>query len=117
MARPSPVHSSKLSAEERTLQREAAELRRKEQDLERQLRMLPAKMEARRTREKELARLRAQTSPQAISLNGTRGPRSLKQNGKPRPLSMRELHNARIKSLVLFLILATIVLLLWRAIP
>ena len=96
------------------LQREAAELRRKELDLERQLRMLPAKMEARRTKEKEL---RAQMSSPAISLNGTRGPRSPKPPGKRRPLAGRETQNAQIKSLVLFLILATIVLLLWRALP
>jgi septal ring factor EnvC (AmiA/AmiB activator) len=116
MARPIPARS-KLSAEERTLQRAAEELRRKEQDLERQLRMLPAKMEARRTREKELARIQARTSSPAISLNGARGPRSLKQTGKRRPLPVRELQNARIKFLVLCLILATIVILLWRAIP
>jgi hypothetical protein len=117
MARPIPARSNKLIAEERTLQRAAEELRRKELDLERQLRMLPAKMEARKTREKELARIRACTASPAISLNGARGPRSLKQTGKRRPLPVRELHNARIKFLVLCLIFATIAILLWREIP
>jgi len=121
MARPISARSNKLSAEERTLQREAEELRRKEQELERQLerqlRMLPAKLEARKTRDRELARIRAQTSSPAISLNGARGPRSIKQTGKRRHLPVRELQNARIKFLVLLLILATIVILLWREIP
>lgn len=117
MARPSPARPNKLTAEERQLQKAAEELRRKEQELQRQLRTLPAQMEARRTREKELAKLRAHTASPAISLNGTRGPRHAKSNGKRRPLPARELQNARIKFLVLCLILATIGILLWRALP
>jgi len=117
MSRQFPARSNKLSAEERRLQRETEELRRKELDLEHQLRILPAKMEARKTRERELARIRAHTSSPAISLNGTRGARSPKPTGKRRPLPVRELHNAQIKALVLCLILATIGILLWRAFP
>ena len=73
MARPTPARASKLTAEERNLEKEADELRRKEKELERQLKMLPAKLEARRSKEKELARLRAHTASPAISLNGARG--------------------------------------------
>ncbi|MEI6033519.1 MAG: hypothetical protein WCS65_04440 [Verrucomicrobiae bacterium] len=117
MARPTPARASKLTAEERNLEKEADELRRKEKELERQLKMLPAKLEARRSKEKELARLRAHTASPAISLNGARGARSQKLAGKRRPLPVRELQNARIKFLVLCLILTTIGFLLWRALP
>lgn len=115
MPRFSSPRPTKLTAEERRLERQADELRRKEKELERQLHALPAKMEARRSRERELARLRAETSSPAISLNGVRS--RGRQPAKRRPLPARELHNARIKFLVLCLILATIVILLWRAIP
>ena len=117
MPRIPSVRPNKLSAEERRLQKAAEELRRKEEELQRQLRILPAKLEAQRTREQKLAKLRAETSAPAISLNGTRGPRGSRTAGKRRPLPARELQNARIKFLVLLLILACIVILLWRSIP
>ena len=116
MARP-PARSNKLTAEEIRLQRAADELRRKELELERQLRTLPAQLQAKRTKEKQAAKLRAEMASPAISLNGVRGVRSSKSNGKRRPLPARELQNARIKFLVLCLILATIGLLLWRSLP
>jgi len=117
MPRFSPSRSPRLTAEERRLQKEAEELRRKEQELEKRLRALPARMEAKRSRERELARLRAETSPPSISLNGVRGSRAGRHPSRHAPLPARELQNARIKFLVLCLILATIVILLWRAIP
>ena len=116
MARP-PARSNKLTAEEIRLQKAAEALRRQEQELERQLRMLPAQLQAKRTKEKQVAKLRAEMASPAISLNGVRGARSSKSNGKRRPLPARELQNARIKFLVLCLILATIGLLLWRSLP
>ena len=116
MARP-PARSNKLTAEEIRLQKEAEALRRQEQELERQLRMLPAQLQAKRTKEKQVAKLRAEMASPAISLNGVRGARSSKSNGKRHPLPARELQNARIKFLVLCLILATIGLLLWRSLP
>ena len=117
MARPSPARSNKLTTEEIRLQRTADELRRKEQELERQLRTLPAQIQAKRSKEKQAAKLRAEMASPAISLNGTRGARSAKSNGRRRPLPVRELQNARIKFLVLCLILATLGLLLWRHLP
>ncbi|MEI8309903.1 MAG: hypothetical protein WCH98_04015 [Verrucomicrobiota bacterium] len=117
MARPSPARSNKLTAEEIRLQKAADALRRKEQELEQELRMLPARLQAKRTKEKQMAKLRAEAASPAISLNGTRGARSAKSNGKRRPLPHRELQNAKIKFLVLCLILATIGLLLWRSLP
>lgn len=117
MARPSPTRSNKLTAEEIRLQKAADELRRKEQELQNQLRILPAQLKAKRTKERELAKLRAEMASPAISLNGVRGARNGKSGSRRRPLPVRELQNARIKFLVLCLILATIGILLWRSIP
>ena len=117
MPRPSPARSNRLTAEEIRLQKAGEELRRKEQELERKLSMLPAQLQAKRTKEKQRAKLLAEMASPAISLNGVRGARSAKSNGKRRPLPHRELQNAKIKFLVLCLILATIGLLLWRSMP
>ncbi|MFA7345297.1 MAG: hypothetical protein WC003_13415 [Terrimicrobiaceae bacterium] len=117
MARPSPARSNRLTVEEVRLQKEADALRRKEQELEQQLRRLPAQLQAKRTKERERAKLRAKMASPAISLNGAHSGRSAKPNGKRRPLPLRELQNAKIKFLVLCLILATIGILLWRSIP
>lgn len=118
MARfPTGRSNSKLTAEERRLQREAEELRRKEEELQKQLRILPAQLEARKTQARKLAKLRAETSARAIHLSGTRTATSPRRSGKHRPLPARELHNARIKFVVLCLILLTIGILLWRALP
>ena len=117
MPRLPSARPSKLTAEERRLQREAEELRRKEQELERQLRMLPAKIEAQRSREQRLVKMRAHTAAPAISLDGTRGSRNSKSGSRRKPLPTRELQNAKIKFFVLLLILATIAMLLWRSIP
>ena len=112
-----PARSNKLTAEEIRLQKEAEALLRKKQELERQLISLPAQIQAKRSKEKELARHRVEMTSPAISLNGARGGRGAKPIGKRRPLPARELQNARIKFLVLCLILATIGLLLWRSLP
>lgn len=117
MARPSPSRSNKLTADEIRLQKAADELRRKEQELQQQLRMLPAQLQAKRSKERAQAKLRAEMASPAISLNGLRGARNGKSTSRRRPLPVRELQNARIKFLVLCLILATIGFLLWRSIP
>ncbi len=117
MARPSPTRSSKLTAEEIRLQKEADALSRKEQELQQRLRKLPAQLEAKRSREQAILKQRAVTASPAISLNGARGPRNSKPNGKSRPLRAREYQNARTKFIVLCLILASIGILLWRALP
>ncbi|MFZ4776442.1 MAG: hypothetical protein ACOYM3_13805 [Terrimicrobiaceae bacterium] len=117
MPRPSPARSNKLSAEEIRLQKEADALSRKEQELQQRLRRLPAQIEAKRSRDLELLKLRAKNSSPAISLKGMRGSRNSKSNGKTRPLAAREYQNARTKFIVLCLILASIGILLWRALP
>lgn len=117
MARGSSRGSDKLSAEERRLQKQQQELQRQEELLKRKLQVLPVQIEARKSRERELAKLRAHMASPAISLGGVRGPRAGKSSAKRRPLPARELQNARIKFLILCLILVTFVILLWRSIP
>ena len=112
-----PARSNKLTAEEIRLKRTEEELHLKEKELERKLRMLPAQLQAKHTKEKKLARIRVEMTSPAISLNGPRGGRGSKPAGRHRPLPARELQNARIKSLVLCLILATIGILLWHSLP
>ncbi len=117
MPRPLYPRSSKLTAEERRLAREQKELLQREEQLQRELRTLPAKIEERKARERQIAKLRAEASSPAISLGAARGARSGKSSSKGRRLPARELQNARIKFIVLCLILATLTILLWRSIP
>lgn len=107
---------SKLTAEERRLREQQEELRRREAELQRALKTLPAKIEERKEKEKRLAVLRAQTAAPAISLGASR-PRSTARGSRPKRTPARELHNARTKFIVLFLILVSLVILLWRSIP
>lgn len=116
MARPSRVHSSKLEAENRRLLKEQEELLGKKEALEEQLRALPAQIKQRRTRERESAKFRAQTAP-TISPDGMRGSRGKKFAANRRPLPARELTNSKTKFLVLCIILAALLILLWRSIP
>lgn len=117
MARPSPARSNKLTAEEVRLQKQTEELLRKKRALEEQLQRLPAQVAAKRTKEKQLAKIRAEMTPAAISLNGLRSTRAQQTRRNHRPLPTREAQNAQIKFIVLCLILATIALLLWRSLP
>ena len=117
MARRSPARSSKLSAEERRLLKEQEELRRKEEQLQRKLRTLPVQFEARKNRERELAKLRAHMVSPAISLGGVRGSRSGKSSTKCRSLPARELQNARTRFFALCFIFAILLFWLWFKIP
>lgn len=117
MPRPPHSRSTKLSAEERRLQREQQELLRREEELQRELRTLPARIEERKVRERQYAKLRAEAAAPAISLGGGRSTRGSRPAHREKRLRGRELQNARIKFLVLCLILASLVIMLWRAIP
>ncbi len=117
MPRPQPSRPSKLTAEERRLAKQQEELRRREEELQRTLKMIPAKLEERKAREKKLAKLRAEASAPAISLAGGRSLRSGRTSTKPRRTPARELQNARIKFLVLCLIFASLVILLLKQLP
>ncbi|MDX2079670.1 MAG: hypothetical protein SFU53_02710 [Terrimicrobiaceae bacterium] len=113
-----PTRPTKLTAQERLLQQQEEELRRREQELQRKLKQIPAQLEEKRRRERELVRQRVAASTPAISLGGARATRSSRaQASRGRRLPASELQTARIKFIVLCVILATLVILLWRSIP
>jgi len=118
MAHPGSFRSDKISAEESRLIKQQEELQRKEEVLKQKLRTLPAQIEERKNRARELAKMRAVAAPGAISFgSAARGrPRSAKPTSKRRT-RVGEIQSARIKFFVLCLILATFVILLWRTIP
>ena len=117
MARLRPFHSDKISAEESRLRKQQQELQLKEEALKQKLRMLPAQMQARKKRDREIAKLRAVAAPEAISLGSAARGRARSKSTSKRRTRVGEIQSARIKFLVLCLIFATFVVLLLRSIP
>lgn len=107
---------TRISAEERQLEQQRAEVMRRQQLLEKRLKVLPAVMEAQEEQKRELSRRRAAEGGRAISpsmgRNGRRGARS-----KALRMPSRERWYAKTQTLVLLVILAIIVFLLWNTIP
>ena len=118
MPRQNPGRSPKISIEERKLQELQAELQRREQELERRIQKLPAQIEAKKQKEKQLAKLRAHTASPAISLGGARAARATSSRAprKRTRLPGQEIQYARYKFLLLVLILITMSFLLWHSI-
>jgi hypothetical protein len=107
--------STQVTSEERRLIKEQREILRRKQELEKKLHVLPKQIEAQKKKEQKL---RVETSGSVISFGGARSAHSARsQSRKKIPHPARELQSARIKFLVLCLILATIVIMLWRVIP
>lgn len=113
---PKPTRSPRLTAEERRLQQQEEEIRRRTEELTHKLKTLPAELRETKARERKLQELRARTSAPAISLGGARRPRAHTER-RPGRTPARERQNARIKSVVLCLILLSLLLLLWRSLP
>lgn len=102
--------STKVSDEQRRLDKEHLELKKREAELNKLLVKIPKQIEKKKKLEVDVA------AP-AISLGKARihrGPQPVRR-GKTR-LS-KDLHAARVKFLVLCLILVTIMVMLWRTIP
>jgi len=113
-----PNFSTKLSAEEQRLSKEQQATRLRMEQLEKELRSYPKQIEQKKARERELVKMRAEAAAPAISLGGARvGRGSHLPASKRKKLPAREFNTARIKFLGLCLILATILLMLWRSIP
>ncbi len=104
---------SKVSAEERRLERERAELLKKEAELKRQLKNLPKQIEQKRAKDQKEYLLRNVAAP-AVNLRGMRPPQPTRRR-KQTPA--RELSTAKVRFMVLMLILVTILVMLWRAVP
>lgn len=116
MAKKKPSYqSSKLTAEQEALLRQEKELRQREELLRRRLQQLPAVMAKRR-------RHRGERYPKTIHATfgeGSRIPATRKN--KERHLrvssSRREKKAAKIKFIVLIVILTSLLILIWRSLP
>lgn len=108
-----PGKSTKVTAEQERLEKERKAIERQRLTLEKQLKQIP-KNQPRKSKEPARTTLNVDTivhSPAHIAF----GSRPAK--GKRKLLPARELNSARIKFLVLALILATLVVMLWNAMP
>jgi hypothetical protein len=103
--------STKVTDAQRQLDKEQLELKKREAELNKLLVKIPKQME-----KKKQTKLKADLAVPAISLGGARVSRGAQPiRGKTR-LS-KDVNAARVKFLVLCVILLTIVVMLWRTIP
>jgi len=108
---------ARLTAEEKLLEKQRADILRKQTELETKLRRLPAVLEAQEEMQRQRTKRRAMAAGPAISSGAGRSltRRSQMRGGRRTP--RREASAARTKTLILILILAVIVFLVWNAIP
>ena len=116
MPKPSGSRASRLSAEERQLEEQRAEILRKQQELEKKLRILPAVLEQQKAQKREEDRRRAVSAGRAISSypmarGGRRG------RGKNLRTPSRQRWAAKIRTMALLALLAIILIVLWHRIP
>jgi hypothetical protein len=103
--------SSKVTEEQRRLAKQHQELVRQEQELNKKLQ---AEMQAKKAKEKQLTKINVA----AVIPRPGFGSKAYRPASKPvKKLPARELQSARIKFLFLCIILVSIVVMLWRAIP
>jgi hypothetical protein len=105
---------SKLSAEEKLIDKQREELLRKTKELEERLVKLPAVIEQNREIMQKELRRRAQQATGTISPGRSRGP---KRPRRPLGTPARRARQAKIQAMALLLLFAVIVFLVWRAIP
>jgi len=114
MPKPSGSRAGRLSAEERLLEEQRAEIMRKQQELEKRLKILPAVMEQQQAQKREADRRHAASAGRAISsYPNSRGAR----RGKSLRTPSRQRNAAKIKTAVLLIVLAVIFLVLWNSMP
>jgi hypothetical protein len=105
---------SKLSAEEKLIEKQREELLRKTKELEERLVKLPAVIEKNRELMQQEMRRRAQGATGTISPGRSRRPRPAR---RPVGTPARRARQAKIQAVALLLLFATIVFLVLRAIP
>lgn len=103
----------RLTAEERRIEEQRAELLRKQRELEKRLVELPAVIEEQRKVSELRARERAERASPPISSVRSRGTRRPGPRGTPG----RRARIARVKALSLLVLFAIILFAVWRAIP
>jgi len=104
--------STKVTDEQRRLEKQHGDLLRRKQELEKALRTIPKQNK----KKKELQTIRVEATMSSKSIGSPQFSRTQKEKRRM-TLPARELQNARIKFLCLCLLLATIIIMLWRAIP
>jgi hypothetical protein len=102
--------STKVTDEQRRLDKEQLELKKREAELTKLLVKIPKQIEKTRKLEVDI------TAP-VISLGTARTHRSSQPVRRGKTRLSKDLNAARVKFLVLCLILLSIVVMLWRAIP
>ena len=107
---------SKVTAEERRLEREEMELLKKEAELKRQLKNLPKQIEQKKAKENRRHTMLNVTAT-TVDLRGARPLGSFGQAERRRKTPKRELTSAKVRFMVLLTILLTILVMLWRAVP
>lgn len=104
--------STKVTDEQRRLEKQHEDLIRRQQELQKALRSIP-----KQTKDKKKPQtLHVDTGISSMAPGVARYSR-IQPEKRRKTLPARELQNARIKFLCLCLLLATIVVMLWRAIP
>ncbi len=117
MAKPKGSRAGRLSAEERLLEEQRAEILRKQQELEKRLKILPAVMEQQEAQKREADRRHAASAGRAISsYPNSRSGRSARRGRNLRTPS-RQRAAAKIKTVALVVVLAVILLALWKSVP
>lgn len=114
---PKPSKASRLTAEEKLLEKQRAEILRKQMELETKLRRLPAVLEAQEEMQRERTKRRAKDAGPAISSGAGRTLSRRTQKRGSRRTPRREASAAKAKALMLIFFLALIVYLLLQAIP
>ena len=115
MPKPSGSRAGRLSAEERLLEEQRSEILRKQQELEKRLKVLPAVMEQQQAQKREADRRHAASAGRAISsYPNSRAGRS--RRGKNLRTPSRQRTAAKIKTVALLIALAIIFIVLWNSI-
>jgi hypothetical protein len=104
--------STKVTDAQRQLDKEQLELKKREAELNKLLVKIPKQME-----KKKQTKLKADLAVPAISLGGARVSRGAQPIRRGKTRLSKDVNAARVKFLVLCVILLTIVVMLWRTIP
>lgn len=108
--------STKVSTEQRRLEKEHEDVLRRQRELNKALVTIPKQIQKKKEKERKTQTLQVQGTAQSIPF-GSRISRPVAPSRKTRSLPARELQNARIRFLLLCIVLASVVIMLWRAIP
>lgn len=113
MPRSSSSSASRLSADERRLEKLHAETLQKQRELEKKLERLPVKLAAQKEARRKQAHQRAKDAGRTISSQ----PRAKRLRARTRQMPSRQTWVEKRNTLILLLVLGMILFLLWSVIP